>query len=622
MAYLFIDAMKRKDEFVPGDFHADIQAESCYSDVSSKTITPTLHNIHKIDLAIITAFIAVSVGAGIVLSRKATKNIESFFVTGRSLPWWLAGVSMIASAFAIDTPLGITDMVAANGIKGVWYAWSFILGGAGALGAFIFSSLLRRSRIITTAELVELRYGGRSAAALRIFKACYFGILSNCLVMAWVMKAVTIFSEAVLGWSSIHVLGAMLLFTLIYTAMAGMWGIVVTDFFQYFISTAGSLSLAIIAVRHIGGIDGLVAGLGDRYGAEGAAAMLQFLPRQGTPFFVTFIVFILFKWWGNPPEAINQRIVSAKNEKHASFATLLFATVHFALNYWPMILVALVSLVVFPDLPREQASHGYARLIVELMPTGLLGIMLAALLAAFMSTIDTHVNVGAAYIINDIYKRFLKKDGSRKHYVRAGQLGTALVLLIAVVISCFLESVGQAWYYLAMLTAGYGFVIVARWFWWRINAWSEISAIASSFTGSIIASLVLPRMFENIHFGVKFLFILTFCTLSWTTVTLLTRPEDEEKLHSFCRLVKPYRFGWKPIASRYDDIDWNPFLGRHVLHFFLGAAGIFSLCFGTGHLIFQHYLLGATLCIVAAISGTTILATWRSLPGDAGKDDV
>jgi SSS family transporter len=572
-----------------------------------------LEHIHTIDLIIIVAFVAFSMGAGVILSRRATKDMEHFFVTGRSLPWWLAGVSMIASAFAIDTPLGITDMVAANGIKGVWYAWSFILGGAGVLGAFIFSSLLRRSRIITTAELVELRYSGRPATVLRVFKACYFGILSNCLVMAWVMKAVTIFLEAVVGWNSLYVLGAMLLFVLVYTVMAGMWGIVVTDFFQYFISTAGSLALAIIAIRHIGGMDGLVAGIQGRYGMAETVSMLRFVPRQGTPFFVTFIVFILFKWWGNPPEAINQRIVSSKDEKHASFATLLFATVHFALNYWPMILVALVSLVVYPDLPPEHASHGYAKLIVELLPAGLLGLMLAALLAAFMSTIDTHVNVGAAYVVNDIYRRFLNRNGSRRHYVRAGQVGTILILLIAVVISFFLKSVGQAWYYLAMLTAGYGFVIVARWFWWRINAWSELAAMASSFAGSMIANLLLPRLYGDIDFGVKFLFILLFCTISWVTVTYLTAPEDESKLHRFCRLVKPYRYGWKKIAERYDDVDWNTDFPRHVLHFFLGATGIFGLCFATGHTIFHNNLPAILLFGMTAVCAVSILVTWKPI---------
>jgi Na+/proline symporter len=306
-----------------------------------------------IDWTIIVIYLALSVFVGIFFSKKALKSVDEYFVSGRALPWWLAGMSMIASAFAIDTPLGITGLIANDGIPGVWYAWSFVLGGAGALGAFIFAPLLRRSQIITTAELIELRYDGKPAAFLRGFKGVYFGIFANAVTLGWIIKAVWTVAEVALpGFDPDYLLFAILGFTLFYATMSGLWGIAATDFFQFLIGSVGSIVLLVFAWNYVGGIENLIAGFVDRYGAESAAERLSFFPSVGTPFFVTFIVFILLKWWGNPPPAITQRIISSKNERHASFATLIFAVVAFGINYWPMIFVAIASLIIYPDLAR------------------------------------------------------------------------------------------------------------------------------------------------------------------------------------------------------------------------------------------------------------------------------
>jgi len=568
-------------------------------------------HLETIDFIIIIGFLAAMVGLGMAFSRRAGKSVDEFFVSGRSLPWWLAGVSMVATAFAIDTPLGITGLVATHGIQGVWFAWSFILGGTGVLGAFIFAALFRRSRIITTAELVELRYSGDVASTLRFFKGIYFGILSNCIVMGWVMKAVSVFVKGALGWDPLITLLVLLAFTLLYTAASGMWGVVATDFIQFWISLAGTILLAVFAMKYIGGVGGLVEGLTARYGEIETTSMLHFVPRFESVFFPIFIVFITLKWWSNPTEAVTQRIVSSKTPKDASLATFIFALVHLGLNYWPMILVALVSLAVYPELPTVSAEQGYVMLMVKLLPAGVLGLVIAALLAAFMSTIDTHVNVGAAYMINDIYRRFLHKGASNRHYVFASRAATVIMLVLAVIIAYYLDNVKTAWYWLSKLVAGYGFILVARWFWWRVNAWSEIAALFGSLVGSLIERFVLRQFYPDLAFGYQFLFVASFSTICWLTVTYLTKPVDEERLKRFCELVKPYSFGWKPIREKYSGIEWNPNFKKNVLQFFMGAAAIYSTSFAVGNLLFKLYTNAMILAAVGLVSFAVIVWTLR-----------
>ncbi|MBD3393805.1 MAG: hypothetical protein GF418_16875 [Chitinivibrionales bacterium] len=581
-----------------------------------------------LDWVILAGYVAFTFAIGILFARRGTSSVDAFFVSGRSLPWWLAGVTMIASAFAIDTPLGITSMVANYGIPGVWYAWSFVLGGAGMLGAFVFSSLLRRSEVITLAEIAELRYDGRPAAFLRGFKGAYFGILANAVTLGWIMKAVWTISAAVIPDANRHViLGGILAVTLVYTTASGLWGIAATDFLQFIIGSLGSLCLAAFAWKHIGGVDQLVAGLTERFGPAETAMRLEFLPSLGTPFFTTFLVFISLKWWGNPPPAILQRIVASKDESHASRATLLFAVVAFGFNYWPMIFAALVSLVMFTDLPITSAEIGYARLVATLLPPGILGLMLASLIAAFMSTVDTHINYGASFMVNDIYRRFWVRNASGRHYVRAAQVSTVLMLAIAVVFAYNMESVGSAWYYMAMLTAGYGIIAVVRWFWWRINAWSEISALATSAVGS---TLLAPRFAQLCGYWdairdigwrgqvsllggtyavgmtlgkwqYRFVLVVCVCTIVWLVVTFCTPPTAERTLVTFCRKVRPFPYFWKPIAEKHPDIEWNPHFVRVCIQWVLGAAGTFSFCFGMGHLLFLRWAPGVSLVLCSAV---------------------
>ena len=572
--------------------------------------------LSTLDWAIISLYLLFSLLIGIYFSKRALRSVNDYFVSGRALPWWLAGMSMIASAFAIDTPLGITGLVSKNGIPGVWYAWSFALGGAGALGAFIFAPLLRRSQIITTAELIELRYDGRPAAFLRGFKGVYFGIFANAVTLAWIIKAVWTVSEVVLPeWNPDLLLLSILLFTLFYTTLSGLWGIAATDFLQFIIGSFGSFVLAYFAWQHIGGIEQLISAMNQHYGTPSASERLGFFPSAGSSFFVTFIVFISLKWWGNPPPAITQRIISSKDERHASFATMFFAVIAFGFNYWPMIFVALVSLVIYPHLAAPEA--GYVMLVVELLPNGILGIMLASLMAAFMSTVDTHINFGASYMVNDLYRRFIRKTATEKHYVRASQISTVLMLCIAVVIAYHLDSVSDAWYYMSMLTAGYGIIIVVRWFWWRINAWAEITALAASGLGSTLLSPKFGKtmgywdQIPHLDWPYRFIIVVLFCTISWLIVCFLTQPTDEKHLMRFCKKVRPFPLFWGPIYRKYPDIGWNPYVLRTCLHWALGVAAIYSFCFGFGHLMFLKYQMGITLIVVALLSSAIVFITWR-----------
>jgi len=563
----------------------------------------------KIDITIIALYLLVTLVLGIFFSRRGTRSIQEFLVTGRRLPWWLAGMTMIASAFAIDTPIGITGMVARHGIPGVWYAWSFVLGGAGMLGAFVFSAMLRRSEIISPAEIVALRYDGSAATALRAFKAVYFGIIANAVTLGWIIKAVwTIAGVAVPDVNRDLLLAVILTFTLSYTAASGLWGIAATDFIQFIIGSIGSITLAWFAWEHIGGIDHLVDGLTQRYGAAETAMRLRFVPSVASPFFVTFLVFLTLKWWGNPPPAVLQRIIASRNEHHAAKATFFFALVAFGFNYWPMIFVALVSLVTYPDLVGAEA--GYAMLIVDILPAGVLGMMLASLIAAFMSTVDTHINYGASYMVNDLYRRFIVRNASGKHYVRAAQVSTVLMLGIAVLFAYSMDSVSRAWYFMSMLTAGYGIVMVARWFWWRVNAKAEIAALAVSGTGSTLLSPRFARWagyWEAIGepgWATRFLVTVSVCTAMWVTVTLLTRPASEKTLERFCRKVKPFAVGWGPVVRAHPDIEWNRRFGRVCLQWAGGTAALFCFCFGIGHLMFLRFTIAAILlaCAIGLIA--------------------
>jgi SSS family transporter len=563
--------------------------------------------VSGLDLGIVVVYIAISLVVGLYFARRATTSVDHYFVGNRTLPWWLAGTSMIASAFSIDTPLGITGWVAEHGISGVWFAWVFVIGGAGTLGALVFAALIRRSNVITTAELAELRYGGPAAAALRAFKGVYFGVIAITISMGWVIHTVVLVSKEALGWDVVPTLAVIMAITIVYTTTSGFLGVVATDFVQFLFGVAGTVLLAYFAVEHVGGLDGLAQRLGERYGEADAARRLQFLPRPEDGYFSTFLVFITLKWWGNPPAAISQRMASTKNERHAMHATLLFAVVQFALNYWPMILTALVSLAVYPALPLEKAEQGYVLLLVKVLPTGVLGLTLASMVAAFMSTVDTQANTAASFMINDIYRRFLSRGRSERHYVRASQVSTVIIVCLGTAAAFYMTSVKAAWKVLALLTAGYDFVLVIRWFWWRINAWSELGALIASGIGSVIATTLL----KELDYGSKFVFVASLSTVTWVAITFLTKPNTLADLERFCRAVRPYPAFWGPVRRAFPDLSWSAELRRSLLLWLTGVCAVFSICFGVGHIMLGTSALGLGLLGFAGVCGIIVLKAWR-----------
>jgi Na+/proline symporter len=588
-------------------------------------------NISPIDWAIVISYIFFALGLGIYFSKRAGKNINEFFISGRNLPWWLAGTSMVATTFAADTPLAVTGIVVEDGIAGNWLWWNAVLSGM--LATFLFSRLWRRSEIITDVEFAELRYSGPSASFLRGFRALYIGLPINCITMGWVILAmqkivVLTFNLPDNTYTKVVVVLGCLLIAGTYCALSGFWGVVMTDLVQFGMAMVGSIALAIIAVNKIGGIGVLKEKLITVYGAD--HNILSFTPdfSAGKMAIITFGVYLGMQWWAsNGVDGggyIAQRMFAAKNERHTLLATLWFNIANYTLRPWPWILVALVAMVVYPGLgdpdhvnpALQDAEAGYPMLMLEYLPTGLLGLMLTAFLAAFMSTIDTHLNWGASYLVNDFYKRFFKPEATQKHYVAVSRISIILIMLIAGSTSLFMNSITDAWKFLIAINAGIGLVQILRWYWWRINAWSEISAMAAALVVSIA---VFTHPATKDEFALQMLFIVPISTVVWIVVTFLTEPVSTETLATFYNRVRPSKIGWKLIASETKDVsDDSDKQHTHtdsklpdLVNWVIGVIFIYSFLFSIGKLFLGYTTIGLIFLIIAIISGVIM---YKNLP--------
>lgn len=592
--------------------------------------------ISPIDWAIIIGYILFALGLGIYFSKRAGRNINEFFISGRNLPWWLAGTSMVATTFATDTPLAVTGFVVNEGIAGNWIWWNAVLSGM--LATFLFSRLWRRSEIITDIEFTELRYSGPSASLLRGFRALYIGLPINCITMGWVILAmqkivVLTFDLPDTANTKVLVVLGCLLIAGIYCALSGFWGVVMTDIVQFCMAMVGSITLAVIAVNKIGGIGALREKLVDVYGAE--HNILNFTPdfRAGKMAIITFGVYLGMQWWasnGDGSGYITQRMFAAKNERHALLATLWFKIAHYTLRPWPWILVALVAMVVYPGLgdpehinpALQDAELGYPMLMLDYLPIGLLGLMLTAFLAAFMSTIDTHLNWGASYLVNDFYKRFFKPEATPKHYVLVSRLSIILIMLIAGVTSLFMTSIGDAWKFLFALNSGIGLVQILRWYWWRINAWSEISAMFAALVVSVVV-FTLPQTKDE--FALQMLIIVPISTVVWIVVTFLTEPVSTETLTNFYNRVRPSKSGWNLIAAKTkeapsDTNRQNPQTDSKIpalVNWVIGVIFIYSFLFSIGKLLLGFVGTGLIFLIIAIISGAIM---YQNLPRKEGNN--
>ena len=541
--------------------------------------------LHWIDWSIIVGYIIFSLGVGIYFSKKAASSTEEYFLSGRSLPWWVVGTSMVATTFAADTPLAITEFVRGPGIWQNWFWWNLLMGSL--LGVFLFSRLWRRAEVLTDNELLEIRYSGKPAAFLRAFKAGYFSILYNFIVMGWVINAMASVVSVMLNMDKWQAVWICVIIALVYAILSGFWGVVVTDLVQFCIAMFGSISLAIIALNYVGGMETLLQKLSYLSGTGAVDdSTLKFIPPippdsiNSTSFwespFSKFLIFTTIMWWSHHGTDgggyIIQRMSSAKNERHALLATLWYNLAHYALRVWPWIIVAVVSIVMFPQIPEAYSElgvkAGYPLVMNTLLGPGLKGILIVSFLAAFMSTIDTHLNWGASYLINDIYKRFYKPNETERHYVVVGKIITVLLMLLAAFTALKMQSISKAWEFIFSMGAGIGLVLILRWFWWRVNAWSEITALATSIIITISLEFIafyqtitageVYSLFgtEPILFGIslqvhhKLLIIVPTAVISWLTVKFLTEPEPIDQLQKFYARVQPGGW-WGPVTVNF-----------------------------------------------------------------------
>jgi Na+/proline symporter len=571
------------------------------------------------DWLVIAAYFAFNLGIGIYYARRARGSTHEFFLSGRDVPWWLAGTSMVATTFAADTPLAVTGFVARNGIAGNWLWWNFVMSGM--MTVFLYARLWRRAGVMTDVEFAEIRYSGKPAAFLRGFRALYLGIPINCIILGWVNLAM-IKILVTLGLSenqAIYVLVGMLIFTAAYTTISGLWGVLVTDLFQFVLKMGMVILLAVLAVNAVGGIDALKTKIASIDAASGqAGSRLAFFPDLDSAWMpaITFLVYLAVNWWaswypGAEPGGggyVAQRIFSAKDERPGLLATLWFNIAHYALRPWPWILTALASLVLYPDLADKES--GYIRTLMDpnVFPTYLRGFMLAAFAAAYMSTIGTQLNWGASYVINDFYRRFVLRHGSERQYVVASQIVTVLLMAISLIVTFNLNSIGGAWKLLLVTGAGTGTVLLLRWFWWRINAWSEVFAMIAAAAISLYLQIQLKWDSDQPRdFAYLMLVTVGLTSVVWIAATLLTAPEPKEKLIDFYRRVRPEGPGWKRIAVEAGAVpNEGGGLGVQFLNWALGCVLIYASLFGIGKLVFKEWGIGLLFAAIAIAAGIYI----------------
>jgi SSS family solute:Na+ symporter len=563
------------------------------------------------DWLVIAGYFLLNLGIGLYYARRARGSTSEFFLSGRNVPWWLAGTSMVATTFAADTPLVVTGLVARNGIAGNWLWWS--MAASGMLTVFVYARLWRRAGVMTDVEFAELRYSGKPAAFLRGFRALYLGIPINCIVIGWVNLAMMKILQVTLGIdaaTALWALLALLLFTAFYTTLAGLWGVLVTDLVQFVLKMGMVVALAFFAVRAVGGLTALQDQIRALDQAAGSGSRLAFFPSTDSAWMpaITLFVYLGVNWWaswypGAEPGGggyVAQRIFAARNERHGLYATLWFQIAHYAVRPWPWILTALASLVLYPTLVDKESGYVLTLMDPAVFPAALRGIMLAAFAAAYMSTIGTQLNWGASYVVNDVYRRFIRQRRSEREYVMASQVVTVALMAMSIYVTQHLASIEQAWKLLIVTGAGTGSVLLLRWFWWRVNAWSEVSAMATAAAVSLFLQLVLgwnsddPRGFAHVM-----LVTVGVTTIVWLAVTMLTNPEPAGTLDRFYRQVRPPGSGWADIA-RATGIPPKGSLGREVANAALGCVLVYAALFGVGYVLLRSAAVGVALLVVAA----------------------
>ena len=567
--------------------------------------------LSPLDWTIIGVYFLLSLAVGIWASKQAGKDTRSFFLAGRNMPWWLLGVSMVATTFSTDTPNLVTDLVRQNGVSGNWTWWAFLV--TGMLTVFVYAKLWHRSGVLTDIEFYELRYSGKAAAFLRGFRALYLGLVFNVMVMGAVSLAAIKFGEIVLGLPGWVTLTIACSITLAYSTLGGLKAVIITDFVQFTLAMIGSVwgMMYILGLPQIGGLSNLLT-------HSNVVDKLALFPDMSDPnvWVPVLLVPLAVQWWasyypGSEPGGggyIAQRMFSAKDESNAVSATFLFNAAHYALRPWPWILIALASLVVFPELkdlqsafpnlPADKLGHDVAYpAMLTLLPSGLLGLVAASLIAAFMSTMSTQVNLGASYLVNDFYQRFIRPDASEKQLVGVGRMFTVISIILGGGLGLMLTSAGQAFNLLLMIGAGTGLIYILRWFWWRINAYTEIVAMLSSLiiAGYMNFGNVDLESWQKIVIGA----ILT--TIIWITATFITPADDEETLLKFVKKVNPGGPGWKKYQVEGASEPWP--VPQGILNMLLGCIAVYGFLLGVGQLIYGNNYPGMLLLILGGFCG-------------------
>ena len=570
------------------------------------------------DWLIVLLYFVASAVIALVYTRRASESLEEYFASGRALPWWLAGTSMVATTFAADTPLVVAGLVAKYGVAGNWLWWNGAISGI--LTVFFFARLWRRAGVLTDLEFAEIRYGGKPAAVLRGFRAVYLALPINLIIMGWVTRAMVTILQISLDIRPWH--AALLLFgvTALYTIFSGLWGVVVTDTFQFVVKMGGVIVLAYYAVVSIGGLDAMVEKSSAHFGSYEAA--FGVIPPAGQAWLPvsTLIVFLSVQWWatwypGAEPGGggyVAQRILAAKDERHGLLATLWFQIAHYALRPWPWILVGFVALIRYPGLANPE--EGYVRVMVDVLPSPMKGLLLATFAAAYMSTVGTHLNWGASYLVNDVYLRFINPNAGRKSQVIASRVATVTLMLLSLVVMALLTSVEQGWKILIGLGAGTGLVYILRWYWWRINAWSEISAMIASFISAVTLHFMGVDAADTSSgdYALAMLISVAVATATWVTVTLLTPPEPDPVLDTFYRRVRPGGIGWRHVAQRlgYPN-DQIPGGVLSWINWVAGVVAVYTSLFGLGALLTGRPLAGLVYGVVAVAAFVLIQRNLR-----------
>ncbi|MEE9368894.1 MAG: sodium:solute symporter family protein [Pontiella sp.] len=589
-----------------------------------------------LDWGIIFGFFALALGIGIMCARQAGKSSSDFFLSGRNMPWWLLGVSMVATTFSTDTPNLVTDIVRKNGVAGNWVWWAFLL--TGMLTVFIYSKLWRRSEVLTDVEFYEIRYSGKTAAFLRGFRAIYLGVFFNIMIMAAVSLAAIKIGGVMLGLSPVNCIVWASIVTVLFSSLGGLKGVLITDFVLFFIAMVGAVAAAVFAVNsaEVGSLSALFAN-------PAVAEKLSFFPKlvlaegggytaESMNLLVSVLIIpIAVQWWsvwypGAEPGGggyLAQRMLAAKDEKHATGAVLFFNIAHYGLRPWPWIIVALCSIIVFPNLESLHAAFphldpaiinddlAYPAMLQKVLPSGWLGLVLASLTAAYMSTISTHLNWGSSYVVNDFYKRFVKPDAPEKELVLVGRISTVLMMVVAGFIALQLTNALQAFQILMQIGAGTGLLFILRWFWWRINAVSELVAMVVSFVVAVLFQLVDNQLesWQQLVIGVA------ITTASWMVTALLTKPAEEATLKSFCKKTNPGGAGWKHIYAAIEAdgevVEGDAVnLPRGILCMVLGCALVYSALFATGFWLYGQTMPAVVLSIVAVASAIMLFKLW------------